>query len=180
VIKESVGRVQLCVVPAECPDAHLIGFYRSRFADCIYKSLCQSSEGTAWTKPQPTELPNNNSSIQCIRLSSGNLAMVFNPVSANKPLDLSNISNEDLPSWIIAARAPLCIALSEDNGNSWPHVRELQGKDAMYKKGLAREYSYPSLCQGHDGRIHVVYTYLRLCIKYLAIDEDWIKQNPVK
>ncbi|WP_204270135.1 exo-alpha-sialidase, partial [Klebsiella aerogenes] len=38
-------------------------------------------QGRTWSPPRPTSLPNNNSSIQAIRLQDGRLAMVHNHAS---------------------------------------------------------------------------------------------------
>jgi len=35
---------------------------------------------------------------------------------------------------------------------------------------MNREYSYPSIIQRIDGRIHEIYTYFRQRIKYLSFD----------
>ena len=57
----STGCVHMNVVRAA--DGGLLAFFRSRWADSVYSSQSTDS-GRHWTEPQPTELPNNNSSIQ--------------------------------------------------------------------------------------------------------------------
>ena len=56
-------------------------FYRDRFAQTVRRSL-SADGGLSWSAPAPTELPNNNSSIQAARLADGRIAMVLNPVNA--------------------------------------------------------------------------------------------------
>lgn len=78
-----------------------------------------------------------------------------------------------------APRAPLTVALSDDGGRSWPRKRDLEVGDGYCmtnnsRDSMNREYSYPSVCQGPDGLIHISYTYFRKSIKYVRIDEEWI------
>ena len=42
---------------------------------------------------------------------------------------------------------------------------------------MNREFSYPSLCQTADGAIHLAYTYWRQAIKYVRVDEAWIRSS---
>ena len=48
--------------------------FRSRWADNIYASR-SFDDGRTWTEPEPTELPNNNSSLQMTRLMNGDLGL---------------------------------------------------------------------------------------------------------
>ncbi|WP_328586112.1 exo-alpha-sialidase, partial [Pseudomonas ficuserectae] len=52
--------------------------FRSRWADFIYSSR-SIDRGRSWSAPTPTELPNNNSSIQFVKLATDELALVYNP-----------------------------------------------------------------------------------------------------
>ena len=70
-------------------------------------------------------------------------------------------------------RSPLVIALSDDAGASWPAQRALQVHDDNSTE--VGEYSYPSLLQTSDGAIHVLFTYDRVCIKYVRVSEAWVR-----
>jgi predicted neuraminidase len=96
-------------------------------------------------------LPNNNSSIQVRRLSSGALALVYNHQSGR-------------------TRSPLNISLSYDDGETWPVMREIE---PFSPEG--HEYSYPALAQTPDGTIHIAYTYRRTHMKHVAVDQEWIE-----
>ncbi|MGC8759431.1 MAG: sialidase family protein [Bryobacteraceae bacterium] len=86
--------------------------------------------GMNWTEGRDTEWPNPNSAVELIRLRSGRLLLICNPVHHG--------------------RTPLTAALSEDGGRTWPWRRNLaEGKDS---------FAYPSAVQTADGSIHVVYT----------------------
>ena len=180
VVPDSNGQVQPDLV--ELSPRHFALFFRSRFADWIYTS--HSEDGCSWTKPQPTQIPNNNSSIQVVRLQNGHLVIAFNNIQATttrgKPTDY--------------ARFPLSVALSLDGGQTWPWVRDVDiGQDVPQEKVPTTmagmdvtdeqkaffqhlfDYSYPSIIQTPDGRIRMAYTFRRRTIKYATFDEGWIK-----
>jgi predicted neuraminidase len=194
----STGLVHMNVL--DLLDRGLVAFFRSRWADNIYASR-SSDGGRTWTEPAPTELPNNNSSIQAARLANGHLAMVYNHSSAADATDRRLSLYDDLgeegepapaapPSttgggggrsafWG-APRAPMTLAISEDEGRTWPWRRNLEVGDGYCmtthaKEGLNREFSYPSIRQTPDGTIHITYTYWRQAIKYVRVAEDWAR-----
>jgi predicted neuraminidase len=177
-------------------NGQLVAFYRSRWADWIHASR-SSDGGRSWSEPVPTELPNNNSSIQAIRLANGHLAMVYNHSSAadatGRRLSLYDDigGGEELAPAAPAApsatgrsafwgapRAPMTLAISADEGRSWPVRRNLEVGDGYCmtnnsKDRLNREFSYPSICQTADGQLHISYTYWRQAIKYVRLAEGW-------
>lgn len=198
-VPESIGCVHMCI--NAMPDGSLVALYRSRWADHIYRST--SVDGRKWTAPESIALPNNNSSIQAIVLQDGKMAMVFNNICADDSTDRraslydeidegevdeaeKNISS-DVPQdkfgrkavWG-TPRAPMTIALSEDQGKTWPYIRNIQEGDGKCMSNNSREkknreFSYPSIKQGANGAIHVSFTYFRQTIKYVCVTEDWIK-----
>jgi predicted neuraminidase len=196
----------------EASDGSLLALFRSRWADYVYITHSRDN-GRSWDTPVPTILPNNNSSIQCVRLVSGRLALVFNDSNAGKDTErrlslYDEIEDEPAPAGNLPAavghpppvgttassagtagqartafwgapRAPLTVALSEDNGRTWPYRRNLETGDGFCLTNnssaeLNREYSYPSIKQTADGYIHIAYTRFRQRIKYVRIKEDWI------
>lgn len=168
-VPQSRGRVHASVV--EIGGGHLVAFFRSRAADRIYISR-SSDYGRTWSPPQRTSLPNNNSSIQATRLSSGHIALAFNHISVN-----------DDPTQTIwpQERYPVTVAISEDNGESWPYMRHVETGDNFCGAGnvhLNRQFAYPCILQTRDGMIHIAFSYRwRHCIKYMCISEDWIRQQ---
>lgn len=197
-VPNSVGCVHMNI--EKTPDGLLVAVYRSRWADNIYMSR-STDNGRTWTEPVPTELPNNNSSIQLTRLANGHLAMVFNDISAVQATErrtslYDEIEDEeegDVKSAVepIAAtnartafwgtpRAPMTLAISEDGGRTWPHKRNLEVGDGYCMTNnselqLNREYSYPSIKQTADGLIHIAYTFYRQKIRYVRVREEWVK-----
>jgi predicted neuraminidase len=169
-VPDSNGYVQPDVIQL---NGHYLAFFRSRYADYIYRSA--SDDGCTWTAPRKTQLPNNNSSIQVTKLANGHLVLAFNNVSS--------VVVKGKPQ--AGPRKPLSVALSEDGGETWRWVRDLEtglpaarqlpadpiGKDQPGRE----EYSYPSIVQTPDGKINVAYTYRRFTIKTVRFDEGWIR-----
>jgi len=165
-VPASRGRVHPSVVEVE--SGKLLAFFRSRAADRIYLSRSEDY-GRTWTPPERTVLPNNNASVHAIGLQDGRIAIIFNNVSAN-----------DDPAKTVwpRQRYPVTIAISEDEGKTWPYMRHIETGDnyaGVANRHLNRENSYPCLMQSRDGRLHLSYTYAgRQCIKYVSVPVDWV------
>ena len=166
-VPESRGKVHANIV--ELMPGKLTALFRSRFADCIYISVSEDN-GDTWTAPVKTELPNNNSSISAVKLSKGALAVIYNPVSFN-----DDVTRTVWPG----RRSPVTIALSEDGGITWPYRRVVEpgeGFCGIWNDCNNRNYEYPVMMQGSDGKIHVAYSWgSRKCMKYVCVDENWIR-----
>ena len=160
----SRGRVHATVVELE--DGHLVAFMRSREADFIYRS--ESFDwGDSWSEPKPTVLPNNNSSISAIRTQSGRIAIAYNPTSVS----------EDMRSkcaWP-GLRCPVAVALSEDGGLTFPMIRWMERGEGYIgdeNKTNNKQYEYPYIMQGADGRLHLTYAaFTRKAVKYVSFTE---------
>lgn len=165
-VPDSVRRVHMAVV--ETRPGRLVAFFRSRSADRIYRAF-STDYGRTWTAPAPTRLPNNNASIQAIRLQSGRILLAFN-----------NYGEGDDPLAVRwpGRRCPVTLALTEDEGETFPYMRSIETGENFLGDGqqrLNRQYHYPSIIQSRDGLIHVSYSFHgRDCIFYHQISEDWI------
>jgi predicted neuraminidase len=168
-VPQSRGRVHASVV--ELSSGRLIAFFRSRAADRIYVSR-SADYGRTWTVPERTALPNNNASIQALKLTSGNIALIFNRFSAN--------DDPDKTVWP-RQRYPVTVAISEDGGETWPYMRHVDTGDNFCGEEnvhLNRRCAYPCLLQTRDGAMHIGYSYRnRQCIQYVRITEDWIRDQ---
>jgi predicted neuraminidase len=106
-------------------------------------SICRSDSedgGRSWSPIRRTDLPNNNSGLDLVRLGDGVLALACNPVAGD---------------W--APRTPLSLLLSFDNGATWPRRLDLESG--------AGEYSYPAVvAAGED--LAVTYTWRRQRIAF--------------
>jgi predicted neuraminidase len=189
-VPDSTGCVHMSIVP---DGDGFAGFFRSRWADHVYVS--RSADGVSWSAPEPTALPNNNSSIQALALADARIAMVFNASSAadatdrrlglyddiGEPDDAPAAPKDGRTAFWGAPRAPMTLALSSDGGRTWPVQRDLDVGDGFCmtnnsKDQLNREYSYPSITQTPDGMLHVAYTYFRRAIKYVRISPEWAER----
>ena len=184
----STGCVHMSIVPCE---GMLLSFFRSRWADHVYRSFSRDG-GHSWAPPQPCGLPNNNSSVMALALADGRVALMYNESSAADATGRRASLYDDIGGAEVVAsaglreafwgapRAPMSIAISGDGGLTWPLRRNLEVGDGFCmtnnsKDKLNREFSYPSLCQGADGALHLAYTYWRQAIKYVRIDPSWIR-----
>ena len=193
-VPESVGCVHMNVQVLQ--DGSLLALFRSRWADFVY--LSRSQDGRAWSAPQPTELPNNNSSIQFVALRNGHLALVLNESDASHSSERRASLYDDIEdsedsgelrdqgassrgaAFWGAPRAPMSLAISEDGGKTWRRRRNLEIGDGYCMTNNSadqrnREYSYPSIVQTADGALHVAFTYFRQRIKYVRVEESWVR-----
>jgi len=189
----SIGCVHMTLVPLG--GAAFAAFFRRRQADFVHR--CESADGgETWTVPEPTDVPNNNSSISVIRLLDGRLAMACNPANAAMHPDARRASlydeigsGDDRPNatggcdpiWGVP-RAPMTLALSGDAGHTWPHRITIEDGPGTClanssTDGRNREMSYPSLVQVDNGDLHLAYTYHRRAIKHVALGADWLARQ---
>lgn len=171
-VPASQGRVQMSIV--SLPDGQLFAVFRSREADWIYQSISLDG-GETWSEPTPTELPNNNSSVQLTTLSDGRLLLAFNNVSGS---DVSKQRRSVQGDKVVTkpGRTPLTVALSEDGGKTWPLLWDIQVEDEAFYRSKGQQYSYPSIVAGPDGWIHLAYSYLREAIKYVRFPESALER----
>lgn len=167
-LPDSDHRVQMSVV--ERDDGTVFAVFRSRWADRIYTSE-SADGGRTWRSIERTALPNNNSAIEMTKLRSGRIALVYNDATLERD-QFRWVGSSDSPRKK-AVRTPLTIALSEDGGTTWPYHRNVQMADLEYR-GNEMGYSYPTIIQGRDDRIHVAFSYLRKTIKHVQLDEGWV------
>lgn len=125
----------------------------SRTKNDVVSQNWSEDNGKTWGKMEATKLPNPNSGIDGVTLKDGRQFLVYNPTSKN---------------W--GDRVPLSIALSSD-GENWNRVLDLEPlTETTDKEG--QEYSYPTVIQAEDGKIHLVYTWNRKTVKYVVLDPN--------
>ncbi len=111
--------------------------------------ICEATSddyGRTWSHAAPTGLPNPNSGIDAARLEDGRIALAYNPSASQ--------------------RTPLAVALSADNGATWPWQRVIEGG--------AGEFSYPAIIQAEDGLLQLTYTWRRQTIRHVSMAPEWI------
>ncbi|MCB1994144.1 MAG: exo-alpha-sialidase [Geminicoccaceae bacterium] len=180
-VPESLGAVHMNMVEAR--SGPMRAFFRNRFATRVLQSV-SADGGLAWSKPQPTALPNNNASIQAIRRRDGRIAMVLNPVNAlmsdqRRASLYDEIEGDDAAAGTGGAvwgvpRAPLSLVHSADDGASFAERRDLESGSGYCltnnsKDGLNRECSYPSIVEDGEGALHIAFTYHRRASKHVRL-----------
>ena len=104
--------------------------------------------GETWTPAVATGIKNPNSGIDLTRTAAGHLVLAYND-SYDK-------------------RTPLNVALSEDEGKTWPYQKVIESRPG--------NFAYPWLIQTHDGLLHLTFSYNYQTIKHVVFDEDWLRR----
>ena len=142
------------IKPIECiqpsilrhPDGRLQVLCRTRNGRLA--TSFSSDGGESWSKVVLTDVPNNQSGTDAVTLRDGRHVLIYNDFST-------------LPGTPKGPRTPLSIAVSDD-GWHWKHLLTLEDSPIS-------QYSYPSIIQGRDGSLHVVYTWRRQRVAYKQI-----------
>ncbi|WP_166969310.1 sialidase family protein [Brevibacterium atlanticum] len=162
----AAGRVHPNIV--ELAPGRLVCLFRSRFADWVYLSRSDDG-GETWSAPEATEIPNNNAGLSAFLLPSGMLALVSNEHQAATALGEVIWPYE---------RMRIVIAVSNDEGRTWPVRRVIESGDGFAGEGNLRSnrrQEYPHGIVDTDGLIHIVYAYSsRRAIRHVVFDEAWI------
>lgn len=188
-VPDSIGAVHMNIVPLGSET--MVALYRNRFAEQVLRSESHDG-GRTWSAPAPTDLPNNNSSVQAVALSDGRIAIVYNHANAfmsdARRLSLyDEIEGDEETASVVeeitgrkavwgVPRAPLSLAFSADGGRTFPNRHDLELGDGYClsnnsKDGVNREFSYPSILAEGD-TIHVAFTYFRRAIKYIRLSPE--------
>lgn len=122
-------------------------------------SAFSKDEGETWSDPIALYLPNNNSGTDAVTLKDGRQLMVYNHVAASES------------AYKDKARTPLNVALSDD-GITWK-------ASLILEDSPIKEYSYPSVIQGKDGMVYIVYTWRREKIRYVKVDPSLLKSETI-
>lgn len=120
--------------------------------------------GCSWTAAEVGPFKNPNSALAMVRLDSGSLVVVYND------------------SDHFRFRTPLNVALSPDDGATWPFVHSLEIREGEFTYLTTRldnsdsvEFSYPAIAQDREGMIHITYTNCRVNIKHVMLNEAWLR-----
>ncbi len=146
-----LGPIQPSV--AQRRDGSLVAFFRDSGPQPkrIHRAESQD-DGETWTLTRNTELPNPSASVEVKTLADGRWILIFNDTERG--------------------RHSLAVALSDDEGDTWPVTRHLE----QWGEGEGR-FSYPSIMQARDGRIHATYSHSTpdgAAIKHVTFMPDWI------
>lgn len=129
----------------------------ARSKEITVLTAMSSDNGKSWTDLKPSGLPNPNSGTDAQTLADGTHLLVYNHVGKN-------------PNKWGGKRSPLNIAISSD-GKNWEAAVVLEDQPG--------EYSYPSVIQSKDGKVHIVYTWKRDKVKHVVLDPSKLTSKPI-
>jgi len=148
------------------PDGTLVAYMRDNGPAPARLHVSRSADaGATWSPVRDSKLPNPGSGADIVTLANGHWILAYN-------------DTED-------GRHSLAVSLSNDQGRTWAHTRHLE-RDL--RGPAATRSHYPSIIQGRDGILHVVYSYHRndreqdpgKTIKYARFTQGWLQAADVR
>lgn len=150
------GNIQPAVVRRN--DGSLVAYMRENGATGKIRVSESRDQGESWSPVTSSELPNPGAGVDAIRLRNGHWALTYNDT--------------------VKGRHSLAVAISEDEGRTWKHLRHAE------KKPVGQgSFHYPSILQASDGAIHLTYTSsldIGETISHARFNEEWIRQGDSK
>jgi predicted neuraminidase len=156
------GNIQASI--AKKADGSLVAYMRDNGPPPQRLHISTSRDkGLTWSPIRDSSLPNPGSGADIVTMQNGHWALAYN-------------DTED-------GRHSLAVSISTDEGVNWQHTRHLE-RD-LRDRQIATSSGYPSIIQGRDGTLHVVYSYHHKdrkggpskTIKYVQFDEAWVKRG---
>lgn len=143
---------------AQRADGTLVAYMRDNGPPPKRLHISESRDnGLTWTPVQDSSLPNPGTAADIVVLSNGHWLLAYNDLEEG--------------------RHSLAVAISPDEGRTWPWKRHLERDEA----GNIRSH-YPAVIQARDGTIHVIYSYhdreqSLKTIKHAQFNEAWVMQG---
>ena len=154
------GNIQPSI--AQKADGTLVAYMRDNGPppQCLHISSSKD-KGFTWSPVRDSELPNPGSGADLVTLRNGHWVLAYNDTKDG--------------------RHSLAISISTNEGRTWQYTRHLE-RDTR-ARDIATRSHYPSIIQGHDGTIHVVYSFHHSnrsggpskTVKYVQFNETWGK-----
>lgn len=142
------GLIQPALVPLK--DDRMLMMLRDHGDERRLRTAYSDDNGWNWAPTAPSGLPNPDSAVDALRLRDGRIVLVYNDAEHG--------------------RENLRLAVSDNEGLTWRTGATLESTDAM-------EYSYPSLAEDGQGRIHLTYTWRRKRIRHVMFNTAWLDQG---
>lgn len=140
-------------------DGNLVAYMRDNGPPPQRMQRTESNDnGLTWSIPKDDLLPNPGAGFDMVTLAAGEWLIVFN-------------DQED-------GRSDLTVAVSDDDGQSWRWKKRIEHDE----RPKAASSHYPSVIQGRDGLIHVIYSFHRKdqdppkTVKYATFPLSWVKE----
>jgi len=153
------GNIQASVI--EKADGTLVAYMRDNGPPPQRIQISTSNDkGLTWGLVTDSDLPNPGSAVDVVRLQNGHWLLVCNDTERG--------------------RHSLAVSISTDEGETWTHKRHVE-RD-MRDIAIATRSAYPSVIQGRNGTLHMVYSYHHRdrkggpneTIKYFRFNEAWV------
>lgn len=142
------GLIQPALVPLD--ENRVLMLLRDRSPDRLMHLAVSQDAGWTWSAARHTDLPNPDAAVDGLRLRDGRILIVYNHASSG--------------------RENLRLAVSSDQGRSWR-------SGAVIEETPRAEYSYPTLAEDQQGRIHLTYTWRRERIRHVSFNVAWLDQR---
>lgn len=155
------GNIQPSI--ARKPDGTLVAYMRDNGPPPARLHVSHSTDaGATWSPVRDSQLPNPGAGADLVTLANGHWILAWNDTEEG--------------------RHSLAVSLSTDQGRSWTHTRHIERDQ---RPSEATRSHYPSIVQGRDGALHVVYSFHRndrgqapaKTIKYARFTESWLRQD---
>ena len=143
-------------------DGTIVAYMRDNGEEPKRHHVSESKDnGITWSPVRDSALPNEGSGSDIVTLQNGNWVIAYNDTESG--------------------RHTLAVSLSTDEGKTWKYTRHLE-RDLHENVHLRVAFAYPSIVQGKNGTIHVVYSYHNNArnektIKYVSFNEAWIREG---
>ncbi len=142
-------------------DGTIVAYMRDNGPPPQLHYVSESTDGgKTWSDVTDSEIVNPGSGSDVVTLANGNWVLAYNDV-------------ED-------GRYSLAVSLSDDEGKTWKYTRHIETEASKPAKERS-SFAYPSIIQGKDKQIHVIYSYHKYdrteTIKYIRFSEEWIKKG---
>jgi predicted neuraminidase len=125
----------------ETKEGRIVALMRSSDPRKICRA--ESKDGGATFSPaEETELANPSAGIDAVKIRTGDVFLIYNPVPNS--------------------RSPISLAQSRDDGKTWKKVVDLETEPG--------EFSYPAMIESAAGMLEIAYTWKRTHIKYVRVD----------
>lgn len=108
-----------------------------------------TDNGHTWTPTEATPFFCPHAALDAVRLEDGRIILAWNSAPDR--------------------RNPLTLALSEDEGETWPYIRDMVTGEG--------QFHYPAVIQSRDGLLHLSFTNNRKTIDHIVLTADWIMEK---
>jgi len=143
-------------------DGTLVAYMRDNGPPPKRLHISESSDrGETWSPVRYSELPNPGTGCDILTTADGKWVLAYNDIERG--------------------RTSLAIAISEDEGETWPWIRRVE-RDEREDSEATRSH-YPAIAEGPDGTFLLSYSYHHndrprdesRSIKFVRFNEAWVK-----